>query len=545
MLPTHRTAPPAQAPVPGWRRLLAAPLTDLRIGLRLGIAFGGVFILMAAMAVFATMNLALSNQRMTHIVEGNSRQSVLVSQMIDSVAQRSIAIRNLALLSDPGLKDAERQTIAAAAQDYAAAEKELLAVITRFDASEAEKTLLEAIKRSEKAAVALMQEAETMAAEGRTEDTGAFLMDKLRPRQARWITVLQTLGGLQSKTSAEYAADSTAQYERARWLLAAFVGGALLLGMVLAWLVTRSIVSPIREAVSLALTAASGDLSVRTVAHRGDEAGRLLDALHSMNENLVRVVGGVRRGSEQIATGSAEIAAGNADMSRRTERQAASLQQTAASMEQLRATVRQNADAAREASAAADSANAAAAQGGKTMDAVVSTMGGITEASRRISDIIGVIDGIAFQTNILALNAAVEAARAGEQGRGFAVVATEVRTLAQRSADAAREIKGLIDTSSQRVDQGSRLVGDAGRSMAGLVGDVGRVAALISGISLATVQQTEGIEQVGEAVTDLDRVTQETVALVEESSAAADSLAGQAATLLESVGIFRLEADVA
>jgi methyl-accepting chemotaxis protein len=438
--------------------LLAAPLTDLRIGLRLGIAFGGVFILMAAMAVFATMNLALSNQRMTHIVEGNSRQSVLVSQMIDSVAQRSIAIRNLALLSDPALKDAERQTIAAAAQDYAAAEKELLAVITRFDASEAEKTLLEAIKRSEKAAVALMQEAETMAAEGRTEDTVAFLMDKLRPRQARWITVLQTLGGLQSKTSAEYAADSTAQYERARWLLAAFVGGALLLGMVLAWLVTRSIVSPIRQAVSLALTAASGDLSVRTVAHRGDEAGRLLDALHSMNENLVRVVGGVRRGSEQIATGSAEIATGNADLNQRTEEQASNLQQTAASMEQITGTIRQTAETAGQAAQMAGEAAAVAQRSGQAASDVAQRMGEIRQSSQRIAEIIGTIDGISFQTNILALNAAVEAARAGEAGKGFAVVASEVRTLAQRSSEAAKDITGLINTTAvASVKPGSEL----------------------------------------------------------------------------------------
>ena len=539
MLLTHRPDTPVQVPVRGWRRLLAAPLTDLRIGLRLGIAFGGVFVLMAAMAVFATMNLAQSNQRMTHIVEGNSRQSVLVSQMIDSVAQRSIAIRNLALLTDPGLKDAERQTIAGAAHDYTVAETELLAVITRFDASEAEKTLLEAIKRSEKAAVALMKEAEAMAAEGRTEDTVAFLMDKLRPRQARWITVLQTLGGLQAKTSAEYAADSAAQYERARWLLTAFVGGALLIGTALAWLVTRSIVSPLREAVSLALTTASGDLSVRSVARRGDEAGKLLDALRSMNESLVQVVGGVRRSSEQIATGSAEIAAGNADMSRRTERQAASLQQTAASMEQLRATVRQNADAAREASTAADSANAAAAQGGKTMDAVVNTMGGIAEASRRIADIIGVIDGIAFQTNILALNAAVEAARAGEQGRGFAVVATEVRNLAQRSAQAAKEIKTLITDSVEQVGHGTKLAADAGTAIDEVVRRVHAVNDLISGISNASDEQSNNVVQVNQAVGQIDQMTQQNAALVEEAAAAAESLSDQAHQLAKTVAVFR------
>ncbi|MFM1988845.1 MAG: hypothetical protein RJA99_1802 [Pseudomonadota bacterium] len=530
---------------PRWRRALAAPLNDLPIGARLGISFGGVFLLMAAMAVFATLHLAQSNRRLTHIVEGNSQQAAQVARMIDSVAQRSIAIRNLALLSDPALKDAERRAIADAAEVYSAAERELLARIARFDASEAEKALLEAIKRSETAAVALMTQAETLAAEGRGEETIAFLMDKLRPRQARWITVLQTLSGLQAKTSAEYAADAAVQYDRARWMLGGFVGAALLAGMVLAWLVTRSIVGPIREAVTLARTAATGDLRPRPTARRGDEAGQLLSALQAMNENLIRVVGDVRRGSERIAIGTAEIAEGNADLSQRTERQAASLQQTASSMEELRATVRQNADAAREASGVADSASEAAARGGATMDEAVRTMQGITDASRRIADIIGVIDGIAFQTNILALNAAVEAARAGEQGRGFAVVASEVRSLAQRSAAAAREIRGLIDASTSRVDEGSRLIGDAGRTITGLVTDVGRVAALIAGISLATTQQTDGIGQVGDAVSELDRVTQETVALVEESSAAAGNLASQAATLLESVRTFRLESETA
>jgi methyl-accepting chemotaxis protein len=526
-------------------RLLAAPMRDVSIGARLGVAFGGVFVLMAVMAVFATLHLAEANRRMTHVVEGNSQQIARVNQMIESVAQRSIAIRNLALLSDPALKEDERKSIEDASRAYATAESELLALIERFDASEAEKALLEAIKRSEKAAVALMQEAEALAAQGRTEDAVVFLMDKLRPRQARWMTVLHTLSGLQAKTSAEYVADAASQYARARWTLAGFVVAALLAGAVLAWLVTRSIVLPMRDAVAIARTAANGDLRVRAVAHRRDEAGQLLAAMQAMNENLVRVVGDVRRGSERIAAGTAEIAAGNADMSHRTERQAASLQQTAASMEQLRATVRQNAEAAREASGVAESASAAVTQGGATMEEVVRTMARITEASRRIADIIGVIDGIAFQTNILALNAAVEAARAGDQGRGFAVVAAEVRTLARRSADAAREIKSLIDTSSASVGEGSRLVGDAGRSMGALVGEVRRVAALIGDISLATGQQTTGIDQVGDAVVDLDRVTQETVALVEESSAAADSVARQATELVESVRTFRIEADAA
>ena len=530
--------------MPLHHRLLGL-LLDLRIGTRLMLAFGGVFIVMATMALFAILHMADMNSRMAHITGGNNQQIATVNLMIDSVSQRAIAIRNLTLLSDKDLKKQELQSIEEAGKAYSKAEADLLALIDRYDASEAEKALFEAIKRSEKVTVALMSQAIDLGMSGQTEEAASFLMEKVHPRQARWITVLQTLSGLQAKTSDEYTDDSAASYKTARLMLMIFVVGALAIGMVLAWLVTRSITGPIGEAVALARTAARGDLSAAIPTHYKDESGQLLEALGQMNQHLKEVVSQVRQGSEHIATGTSEIASGNNDLSRRTEQQACNLQETAASMEEIRSTVLNNAESSRQASDMASSASEAAARGGAAVEQIVKTMTQITESSRRIADIIGVIDGIAFQTNILALNAAVEAARAGEQGRGFAVVATEVRTLAQRSADAAREIKGLIDTSSQRVDQGSRLVGDAGRSMAGLVGDVGRVAALISGISLATVQQTEGIEQVGEAVTDLDRVTQETVALVEESSAAADSLAGQAATLLESVGIFRLEADVA
>jgi methyl-accepting chemotaxis protein len=272
---------------------------------------------------------------------------------------------------------------------------------------------------------------------------------------------------------------------------------------------------------------------------RGDHTS-LLAGMKAMRDSLAAIVGQVRQSSDSIATGSSQIATGNADLSQRTEEQAANLEQTAASMEELTSTVQNNADTARQAAQLASSASAVAAQGGAVVGEVVNTMEAITASSKKIVDIIGVIDGIAFQTNILALNAAVEAARAGEQGRGFAVVAGEVRSLAQRSAAAAKEIKSLITDSVEKVQTGSQQVGEAGRTMDDIVAQVRRVNDLIAEISSATHEQTEGINQVGDAVTQLDQVTQQNAALVEESSAAAESLSQQAAKLVEAVSVFRL-----
>ncbi|NCT81723.1 MAG: HAMP domain-containing protein [Comamonadaceae bacterium] len=317
---------------------------------------------------------------------------------------------------------------------------------------------------------------------------------------------------------------------------------ALLLGCGLAWLITRSITEPVRRAVGFAQAVAEGDLTTAIAADGRDEIATLLAALRQMNEGLVGIVRQVRQGADSILTGAGEIASGNADLSQRTEEQAANLEQTAASMEQMNATVRQNADTARTAAQLAASASSVAARGGEVVRQVVATMGDISNSSRRIADIIGTIDGIAFQTNILALNAAVEAARAGEQGRGFAVVAGEVRALAQRSAQAAREIKALIGQSVDNVDTGSRLVGDAGSTMTEIVDQVRRVADLIAEIGSATQEQTTGIGQVSEAVSQLDRVTQQNAALVEQAAAAADSLRGQAQRMNEVVGVFKLGA---
>jgi len=339
--------------------------------------------------------------------------------------------------------------------------------------------------------------------------------------------------------AAEYAA-AQKLYDEVLWATLAISGVVLAVAAFVSVSLIRSITGGIGRAVVVAQTVAAGDLSSRIVVDRHDEIGTMLGALKHMNESLVAIVGDVRNASESIATGSSQIATGNSDLSQRTEEQASNLQQTAASMEQLTATVKHNADTARRASELAEGASSVAARGGAVVGEVVATMDGITASSRKITDIIGVIDGIAFQTNILALNAAVEAARAGEQGRGFAVVASEVRTLAQRSATAAREIKLLIGESVGKVENGTRLVADAGRTMGDIVDQVRHVSQLITEISEASGEQSSGIGQIGDAVAQLDQVTQQNAALVEESAAAAESLRIQADALARTVATFRL-----
>jgi methyl-accepting chemotaxis protein len=358
------------------------------------------------------------------------------------------------------------------------------------------------------------------------------------------VTLLDDLTAFNAK-GGEAEADHVAQvFATSRLWLAGLMGSALLVGLSLALLITRSLLGQLggepATAVAVARAVADGDLSTRIPLKAGDERS-LMAALFVMQSSLAQVVHSVRAGSEQVATASSQIALGNSDLSGRTEQQASALQQTAASMEHLGATVKHNEQSARQADELAGSASNVAARGGEAVTRVVQTMRGINESSRRISDIIGTIDGIAFQTNILALNAAVEAARAGEQGRGFAVVASEVRSLAQRSAQAAREIKSLIAASVERVEEGSRQVDEAGATMTEVVGAITRVSAIVREISTASREQSAGVAQVGEAVTQMDRATQQNAALVEQSAAAARSLGQQAQELVQVVAAFRLE----
>jgi methyl-accepting chemotaxis protein len=377
-------------------------------------------------------------------------------------------------------------------------------------------------------------------ASGNTVETARVFKDTFQPAAKAYESRVLELLSIERRDIDRMSSDIDAANAHSFRLQLVLTALTVVIGGIFAFFIARSIVRPLSRAVEVAETVAAGDLSADIRVERRDEAGQLMQALKNMNENLAKVVGEVRTGTETIATASGQIASGNQDLSSRTEQQASSLEETAASMEQLTSTVKQNADNARQANQLAVSASEVAVRGGSVVGQVVDTMGSINASSKKIVDIIGVIDGIAFQTNILALNAAVEAARAGEQGRGFAVVASEVRSLAQRSAAAAKEIKTLIGDSVEKVAEGSKQVEEAGRTMDEIVGSVKRVTDIMGEITAASQEQTSGIEQINQAITQMDQVTQQNAALVEEASAAAQSLQEQAGSLVQAVSIFKL-----
>ncbi|CAH0227462.1 Methyl-accepting chemotaxis protein III [Massilia sp. Bi118] len=382
-------------------------------------------------------------------------------------------------------------------------------------------------------------------ADGDMELAAKILNEQFTPAAKAYQESVQQLVGMQHANIGAASSDILAGARASETLITVLTVCAVALGALSSILLTRGIVRPIREAVAVAETVAAGDLTRHIESHSNDETGALLRALRHMNDSLAGIVNDVRGGTSSIHGAAGEISAGNLDLSARTEQQAAALEQTAASMAHLTDTVRQNADNARQANQLAITASSVATKGGDVVGEVILTMGSINESSKKIVDIIGVIDGIAFQTNILALNAAVEAARAGEQGRGFAVVASEVRTLAQRSAAAAKEIKELITASVSKVDAGAKLVDQAGDTMGQVVDSIQRVTDIMAEIASASQEQTGGIEQVNQAIAQMDEATQQNAALVEESAAAAGSLQDQAAKLAQAVDVFKVERQAA
>ncbi|MFY3951361.1 methyl-accepting chemotaxis protein [Achromobacter xylosoxidans] len=514
---------------------------NLSIGTRLTLGFGTVLALLLALT-------GLSQYELTHIGGINraiTEQTWAKANAINiiDVTTRANARANLELIvnTDPRTAetlfariDTNRKTI-----DQAL---ETLRPLFRTEDERQKLRLLEDVRgryvKSFQGVGALLKRGERDAARQRLLDETLPLLDGLQDR------VIE-ISRIQSAEMVDAGADSQKVIDNAGTMNLILSGLAVVLGGLFAWRVSKSITAPLAQAVSVAETVARGDLGQPILAVTRDETGRLLRALHDMQDKLAGAVRTIRAGSETISSAAGQIAAGNTDLSSRTEEQAASLEETAASMEELASTVKQNADNARQANQLAASASEVAQRGGAVVSAVVSTMGDISASSRKISEIVSVIDGIAFQTNILALNAAVEAARAGEQGKGFAVVAGEVRSLAQRSAQAAREVKTLIEASVSKVAEGAGQAENAGTTMQEVVASVKRVTDIMGEIAAASQEQASGIEQVNRAVSQMDEVTQQNAALVEEAAAAAGSMQDQAHALVRAVGVFRLREDAA
>ncbi len=511
---------------------------------KLGLAFGALAALVLLASGVSLVALRDANDRFTRFVEGIHARADLVSQVRGAVDRRAIAARNLVLVTDPGALAAERAQVALAHEEVQTGLARLAHLASAHsDASAEASRLIAEIERVERAYGPVALDIVELAVTRQNARAIARMNEECRPLLASLVQVTADFERYTQAQARQQIAQAAAEYSAQRVLLVAACllafAGAASAGL----LITRSLMRALgAEPSELGLAAqrvAGGDLSPVAGASRA-APGSVLASLAAMQAGLAHIVGQVRGASDSIATGSAEIAMGNADLSQRTEEQAGSLQQAAASMEQLTTTVQHNAETARQANRLAGEASAAATQGGAAVTRVVETMQDIAAASRKIADIIGVIDGIAFQTNILALNAAVESARAGEQGRGFAVVASEVRSLAQRSASAAREIKSLIGNSVEKVEAGSRQVHEAGESMNAIVSQIRHVSQFIEAITRAGVEQTTGIRQVGDAVHQLDRVTQQNAALVEQCAAAAESLRQQASQMAGAVGRFRL-----
>src|SRR5450830_1084936 len=512
-------------------------INNMKIGDRLAIGFAIILALSIVSTGIGIWRMQVVSQVTRAMVDESVRKERLISALNTNL--RGSILRTIAILrsSDQMLNAFFLNEDLVAKKDATALQKQISVLL----ASDEEKDLYRQVLEQQAAYAKINYHMMELKSNGDADEGNQILVQEFVPTSKRYQAVLQKLLEWEQAEIDKTSQQIDLIAAQSRILLLIVEIAALLFGVSCAWLLTRSIIRPIRQAVALSRKVADGDLTTEIVVKRKDEVGQLLMSLQGMNSNLRNIVSNVRVGTQTIAIASREIAVGNMDLSSRTEAQASALEQTASAMEELISTVRSNADNAREASALASTASDIAIEGGRVVDQVVQTMGDINASSKKIVDIISVIDGIAFQTNILALNAAVEAARAGEQGRGFAVVASEVRSLAQRSAAAAKEIKSLIDDSVQKVGAGSRLVEQAGATMSKVVGSVQSANTLVREINTASQQQAAGIKEVNQAIVQMDGVTQQNAALVEEAAAAAHSLEDQARNLKQLVTIFKLK----
>ncbi|MDN8611487.1 methyl-accepting chemotaxis protein [Variovorax ginsengisoli] len=512
-------------------------MKDWKIGTRLGGGFAVILALVAAIAGIGVLRLQAVGDATHEMSNRSLAKERLAAGWLLGTSTNSVRTYALLNTDDPQVQDYLQKGMSKISVTISETQKQLEEML---DTPE-ETALVADIKKKRADYIELRSMLLKLKAGGQRDEAMRIARDKLVPTLDSYDASIRAILA-HERAQIDKSADAIdALYRSGRVNLLVLAAIALALGSVLAWLLTRSIVQPIDEALLIADTVASGDLSQEFETDRGGDFGRLLRGMGEMEDTLTDLVGRIKTATDSIVTASGQIAAGNQDLSSRTEEQASSLEETAASMEELTSTVKQNADNARQANQLAASASEVAVKGGEVVSQVVDTMASINASSKKIVDIIGVIDGIAFQTNILALNAAVEAARAGEQGRGFAVVASEVRSLAQRSAAAAKEIKGLIDDSVGKVGAGSALVAEAGHTMEEIVGSVKRVTDIMGEITAASQEQTSGIEQINQAITQMDQVTQQNAALVEEAAAAAASLQEQAGNLSQIVGTFKLD----
>jgi methyl-accepting chemotaxis protein len=516
-------------------------IRNMGIGQRLAIGFGVVIALLMLLAALSYLRIGSLNQEVTTMVKQRYPKTVLANNIKADVNEVTRSMLNVLVMSDPDQIKLELAIMEKKNASATAALGELTLATTDPRGQEILKAIA-AIRAKfipgQAAFIALINE-------DKKENAMVKFMFSLRPQQAKYFEQLDNFTSYQNVIMVEAGEAAAAVSKRTQWLILLLAAGAGLMSVAVALLTTRGITGPLGEAVGIAQRVADGDLTSVIDVNSGDETGQMMGALRHMNSSLTRIVAEVRAGTESISSASGQIAGGNLDLSARTEQQAASLGQTAGAMRQLTDTVQQNADNARQANQLAAQASAVAIRGGSVVSHVIDTMGSITASSKKIVDIIGVIDGIAFQTNILALNAAVEAARAGEQGRGFAVVAAEVRNLAQRSAAAAKEIKTLIGNSVDKVREGSTLVEQAGVTMQEVVDSVRRVTDIMGEITSASQEQSVGIAHVNHTILAMDESTRQNAALVEAAAAAAASMQDQAANLARVVSVFKLDDEAA